>query len=327
MAVALTDAQVARFRDQGCLVVEGVLDEADLAPLRDEYTELLDRVARQLHARGEIDDPHAELPFEVRYPRILGAYPELYKFLNISLPLINDAAHADDLTMHAGAAVFQLLRHPRILDVVESIVGPEIYSNPVQHVRMKPPAADVPDDVAEYSNIGMTTWHQDYVSLLDEVADTNLLTVWVAITDATPENGCLVCIPGSHRGGLAQHRAGITMASEPHIPPEHIDPARITPLPVARGGVVLFEKLTWHASLPNRSDGLRWSFDLRYNPTGEPTGRPAFPGFVARSRANPDSELRDPSAWAALWDGARRRILTGEYAGTVFEQARWESRR
>jgi hypothetical protein len=46
---------------------------------------------------------------------------------------------------------------------------------------------------------------------------------------------------------------------------------------------------------------------------------------VARSRENPDSELRDPKAWAAMWEDARRRILSGEYTGPVFEQARWEA--
>ena len=325
MTGALTEAQLARFREQGYLAVEGVLGDADLAPIWREYTELLDTIARRLHAEGVIADAYADLPFEARYPRVLAEYPRLYKFLNISLPLINEEADPCEWTMHSGSAVFELLRHPRILDVVESIIGPEIFSNPVQHVRLKPPAPDVPDDVAEYSNIGMTTWHQDYVSLLDEVADTSLLTVWVAVTDATPENGCLVCVAGSHRDGLVQHRAGVTMASEPHIPPENIDEANVRPLPLARGGIILFDKFTHHASLPNRSDRLRWSFDLRYNPTGQPTGRPAFPGFVARSRKDPESELRNPDTWAALWNDARRRILSGEYQGPVFEEARWEA--
>lgn len=185
MTSALNEEQVTRFHEQGYLVVDGVLDDGDLAPFWNEYTDLLDRVARQLHDEGAISDVHADLPFASRYPRILAEYPQLYKFLNISLPLVNESADPSDWDMHAGPAVFELLRHRKILDVVESVIGPEIYSNPVQHVRPKPPAPDVPDNVAEYSNIAATTWHQDYVSLLDEVTDTRLLTVWVAVTDAT----------------------------------------------------------------------------------------------------------------------------------------------
>ena len=55
-----------------------------------------------------------------------------------------------------------------------------------------------------------------------------------------------------------------------------------------------------HSSLSNNSDDVRVSLDLRYNPTGQPTGRPEFPGFVARSRRDPSSELRDPEAWKQL---------------------------
>ena len=62
------------------------------------------------------------------------------------------------------------------------------------------------------------------------------------------------------------------------------------------------------ASLENHSDEFRWSFDLRYNPIGQPTGRPHFPGFVAQSRLNPDSVLDDWREWAQLWLDARDRL-------------------
>jgi len=48
---------------------------------------------------------------------------------------------------------------------------------------------------------------------------------------------------------------------------------------------------------------VRISMDLRYQPIGQPTGRPAFApaGFVARSRAHPDRALSDPAVWADRW--------------------------
>ena len=57
---------------------------------------------------------------------------------------------------------------------------------------------------------------------------------------------------------------------------------------------------TIHGSLANNSDDVHWSFDLRCNPIGPPTGRDLFPGFVAQSRANPESVLRDQVAWENL---------------------------
>ncbi len=89
-------------------------------------------------------------------------------------------------------------------------------------------------------------------------------------------------------------------------------------MPVKRGSVILFHKCNIHSSLPNKSDRLRWSVDIRYHPSGEPSGRPAFPGFVARSRSNPASELRDEALWLQQWRDARQRIINGEYQGPVF---------
>jgi ectoine hydroxylase-related dioxygenase (phytanoyl-CoA dioxygenase family) len=92
-----------------------------------------------------------------------------------------------------------------------------------------------------------------------------------------------------------------------------IDPARAQPLPVKAGGAVIFHPLTPHASLANQTDGFRWSFDLRYNVTGQNTGRSHFPDFIARSRTNPSAELHDWQAWAQMWHVARTRLATAPH--------------
>lgn len=67
---------------------------------------------------------------------------------------------------------------------------------------------------------------------------------------------------------------------------------------MSTGDVLFMHRLTKQGSLPNRSDDIRWSFDLRYQPIGLPTGRPLFPGFVARSRQHPEQETTDWREWA-----------------------------
>ena len=52
--------------------------------------------------------------------------------------------------------------------------------------------------------------------------------------------------------------------------------------------------------------------DLRYNVTGQSTGRDHFPEFIARSRSNPSSELRDWRAWKNMWK-PRARIAVSEH--------------
>ena len=109
----------------------------------------------------------------------------------------------------------------------------------------------------------------------------------------------------SHREGVALH---CTTTDQVGIPEKLIEQQKAVPIPLQPGGVLFFHPMCKHASLDNRSDAFRWSFDLRYNPIGQPTGRPHFPGFIAQSRANPESVLNDAEEWAQLWYAARKRL-------------------
>jgi len=104
--------------------------------------------------------------------------------------------------------------------------------------------------------------------------------------------------------------------AEPFIPKENI-----TAVPVKAGGAVIFHPFTPHSSMSNRSDGFRWSFDLRYNVTGQPTGRSQFPEFIARSKSHPETELTDWRQWYDMWDKTRAHLARSEH----IDQHRWES--
>src|SRR5919199_546314 len=311
-----------QFREEGYLAVEGVLDlEHDVAPVVREYEALLDSEIARAHAAGTIPSTYDDLPFVQRLAAYLTAAGKgAYQAFDISLPL---KSAKEDTPIHLGPAVFNLLASPRLIDVVEQFVGPEVVSNPIQHVRIKPPESMLPADF-KGGLVGQTDWHQDQGVALPEVDETEMLTVWIAITDATVENGCLCVVPGSHQRGLATHcpaRPGSTRIGL-HIPDE-IRGTSYTPVPIPRGGALFLHRQTMHASLRNRSQGARWSFDLRYQPTGQPTGRPWFPSFVVRSRSNPSSELRDWTVWADLWRQARTRLAQGE---PIAKTNPWEGR-
>lgn len=322
MQTGLSNAQLEFFDEYGYLVVEDVVDDVTIGAISAEYSALLDQIGAEKVANGELPAEFNTWSFDEKYLQLLHSETNFFDKIDITLPLAND--FPADATMHAGPAVFALLTHPKLLDIVESIIGSEIYSNPVQHVRIKPPRKSLPELAGKNSYVGTTTWHQDHGALLDEANATQVLTTWIAITDAPEEMGCLVCIPRSHkRGEMTAHCPGKGISAENYIPGKLLNTRAAKTLPVKKGSVILFHQLTEHAALNNKTDRIRWSFDLRWNPVGQPTGRPAFPGFVARSRQNPASELRDPAQWQQNWLDAKERIVSGRYRDQVFNAERW----
>ena len=318
---ALAPEQLDHFDREGYVVVKGVIDPAKvLDPVIAEYVACLDRLAHQLHAAGEISSTHADLDFSDRYIQICRETARVHnQFFDFSLPFQNVQP---DTPFWAGPAVFRALTDPDLLDAVESLIGPEVYSNPVQHVRIKPPEHHLPKN--QYGNpiLGPTHWHQDHGVVTEEADDTNMLTVWFSLEDTPIDKGPLMVVPRSHGMGLLPHCNGY-MGNRPEfaggqqIPEKLFAAAAAIPLPVARGDVIFVHRQTVHGSYSNTSEEVRFSFDLRYNPSDQPTGRIAFPGFVARSRKNPQSELRDPAEWHRLWSQARSYMSTINQDGQI----------
>lgn len=292
----LTKQQQDFFATEGYLVVNDVFDTG---AIKAEYAGLLNQLFEEWKADGLVSEAKG---WE---PRLLEAYRagcDWFQQMDCSLP--GDTIHPDT-PMHFGPAFFNLVTGQTMLDMIEDLIGSEITSNPIQHIRIKPPATDLAEDEIR-AHITSTDWHQDRAVALEEADDTTMVTVWCAITDATVENGCLQVIPQGHKRSILPHCA----KKQTGIADGFIDEGQALPLPVRAGGVVLFHPLTPHASLTNRTDKFRWSFDIRYNRTGEPTGRSQFPEFIARSRSAPETELEDWRDLRAMWEDARERLAT-----------------
>lgn len=138
---------------------------------------------------------------------------------------------------------------PRLLDVLEQLVGPDILFH-YSKLHMKGPRVG-----------SVVEWHQDFAFYPH--TNTDLVTAMIYLDDATMENACLQALPGSHKLGLANHyadgffRGKVTGADAP-------DPARAVPLEAPAGSVVFIHCLLLHHSSPNRSDRFRRSFFCAY---------------------------------------------------------------
>ena len=89
------------------------------------------------------------------------------------------------------------------------------------------------------------------------------------------------------------------------------------PVPIKRGGVLFMQRRTMHSALENVSDDIRWSFDLRYQPIGQPTGRPFFPSLVVRSYQDPAGVVTDWQVWRDLWRATRVHLSQNPHTGST----------
>lgn len=276
--MALSVAQKDHFDREGFVVVRQGLQDKDISPVIEEYEEFISARALELRDEGKIEDLHETEPFERRLIHLHRQCNEIYPHLDI---------------MHLrGKEMFRFLRNETLLDMVEDVLGTsEITCNPIQHMRPKLPVED-PE-----GGHHIAKWHQDIAVMLEEADPIFILTVWIALAEATPENGCMEIIPRIQGQGLL-HKTSAALT------PEEMPKGEQLALPMHKGDVLLMHKEIPHRSYPNQSETVRWSIDLRFQPTGTPTGRYYWPDFPVRSKSNPDSVLVDHEVWSNMWQKA-----------------------
>lgn len=274
----LSTRQVNAFRDQGVLIAPGIVTEEDFRPVVDEINAFIDRRARELQAQGKLRDLHADAPFDTRIARLYEQCAEIVSGI--------------DIMRMRGRALFEFLHNKNLLDAVECLIGSELTCSPIQHLRPK-----VPTHMGA-GNYEMVPWHQDAAVTLEDADASDIVTCWMPMVDATQETGCMEVLPGAWKQGLLEHvnLGGTTIRPDllPKTPPLCAE--------CPRGGVVFMSKLTPHRGLPNRSEKVRWTIDLRFQKTGTPTGRPFHPEFPVRSLRDPGLVRKDYDDWCRRWE-------------------------
>lgn len=219
------DSRAQQFVDDGFLVVPGLVGSAELEELKAE----IPRFAR--HEYNVINP--VELP--------AGATDEeaMQRVLAVHFP------HWVSPVMKSA------ISHPGIVEVLTTITAAHLphWDGKVKCMQsmlfIKPPG------------LQGQAWHQDerYIPTRDR----SLIGAWIALDDATVDNGCLWVMPGSHR-------TGYLWPTGPHGRPDEFDPSdeakgfddsAAVPVEVEAGSVVFFNGYLLHRSLKNRSGGYR----------------------------------------------------------------------
>jgi non-haem Fe2+, alpha-ketoglutarate-dependent halogenase len=148
--------------------------------------------------------------------------------------------------------VYRIVSHPRILDAVESVLGPDIM---VWNSHWFP---KFPGDRA------FVSWHQD--AAYWGLSPANVTTAWVALSESTVENGCLRVVPGTHRSSLPQREtyAADNMLSRGQEIAVEVDEAQAVDMPLHAGEFSLHHIGIVHGSGPNHSTFPRIGVAIRY---------------------------------------------------------------
>jgi phytanoyl-CoA hydroxylase len=230
------------FNEQGYWVVEDLLNAAELATARSEIKRL-HQLAAQLHR----DAAPAASNFQFE--------PFAGKKEEAGLPVLRKIEN----TGAYSSFYADLAAHPALIKSVKNLLGPDLLL--FRSTLMLKPAL----------HGSAHAIHQD--SAYWPMHPPTLLTVSIALTDATPANGCIRVIPASHTWGL-QDWGAITRADNAVTDRTDIDLEAQIEVPLKAGSAVFSHSLMAHGSGPNTSEQPRNTALYAYFP---PTVRYAPP--------------------------------------------------
>lgn len=151
----------------------------------------------------------------------------------------------------------ELIRHPRVLNAVEDLIGPDIL------------VFNATFFIKEARGVQVTAWHQDatYFGLQPHLH----VSAWIALTDAPESAGCMRFVPGSSAQGQLYHDSESVADSVNHgqqYIAETFDDSASCCAPLHAGQFSLHHTLVIHSSAPNTTDVRRIGFGVSYIPAG-----------------------------------------------------------
>lgn len=222
----MTGMHRQRIEEDGYLIEENVLSAEELACCKGEVQRL-----HELYLELEKAGDPAIRNFQIE--------PFAGEQLRDGLPVLRKIEQTD-----AFSSVFaDLAAHPKLVGVLKEILGPDLLL--FRSTLMLKPAF-------HGSVHGL---HQD--SSYWPIDPPNSVTLSIALTDATPENGCFRVLPGSHRSGLKKWgRIAQDQSTNPEDDKD-VDLEGLIEVPLAAGSALFFHSMVVHGSGPNRSPNPR----------------------------------------------------------------------
>lgn len=148
----------------------------------------------------------------------------------------------------------QVVQDERLVNVLRQLIGPNI-----EFLSAKP--------VFKSEQITFSSpWHQDWAYW----GGSTKYSLWIAMDDATPDNGCLKVIPGSHRINYDHDYLEGAVSFVNRIPERVLEDCDVVTVPLNAGSAIVFHDRLIHSSYPNTSGQDRWAFIPTYRDASVP---------------------------------------------------------
>jgi phytanoyl-CoA hydroxylase len=222
------DEQVAFFRDQGYLVIDDAFSPEEVQATLAGLLDLID---------GK-NPSFTGVQFEARARDVLPTLRPEQK---------QDYVRKLDRFAEYDSRLKAMVGHPRLVDAISRLMG-EPAGLLWDQALLKPP------------HIGREKpWHQDN-SMFDYAPNSRIVGTWVALDEATIENGCMHIIPGTNQDGPAEH----FQRRDFQICDTSVATDRILAVPLRPGGMLLFDGLLHHGTPANRSPRRRRALQCHF---------------------------------------------------------------
>ena len=164
-----------------------------------------------------------------------------------------------DMIHTRDARLLEFLLSPEILDLIEPVVGPNIGLWASHFISKEPFTGKA------------TPWHEDSAYWNGRTSTMEgICTVWLALDEATKENGCMAVIPGSQANGFSEYEAVADTSGNifpTQIKADQVDEGHAVYFELRPNECSLHEARIIHGAQANTSDKRRAGYTLRYFPT------------------------------------------------------------
>ena len=162
-----------------------------------------------------------------------------------------------DTPHFAFPELFEWLAADEVLDFVEPLIGPNI-ALWASHFLCKLPKRGL-----------AVPWHEDSAYWNVSLSEHKVITVWLAIDDSLPDNGCMRVIPGTHHHGFSEYEEvdHSRHVFGTRIRPDQLDESKAVSLAIRAGECHVHHAKLMHSSSPNTSGRRRCGYTMRYMTT------------------------------------------------------------